>query len=183
MNTNNNAKALHPVHACNDGVFNTPDKIIDLINPTVDMVDPHTIANSLSKLARFGGHTIQFYSVAQHSVLVAHLSPVWLRREALMHDAAEAFIGDIVKPLKNLVTGIAEIESRFMKVIIERYGLSEKNLNDIKPYDSAALQIEHEIFQKNTVPGGLPIEFQYAWTHETARAKFVDWMNTYDLIK
>lgn len=179
----NNAAALHPVHACNDGVFNTPNQVINLLAPTVDMVDPHTIACSLSKLCRFGGHTIRFYSVAQHSVLVAHLAPLWLRREALMHDAAEAFIGDVIKPLKNLLTGIKEVEERFMKVIVERYELKPERLEYIKMYDMQALEIEHEMLQKNKVPGGLPIELQYAWTHETARAKFVDWMNTYNLIK
>ncbi len=67
------------------------------------------ISRTLSKICRFGGRCSDFYSVAQHSVLVARLvervesDPVVLMA-ALLHDAAEAYLGDIVTPLKRRLT-------------------------------------------------------------------------------
>jgi hypothetical protein len=59
--------------------------------------------SALSKVCRFGGWTTEFYSVAQHCVLVSQLVPVPFAREALFHDLAEAYTGDVVSPLKRLI--------------------------------------------------------------------------------
>lgn len=139
---------LHDVHANKDGVFNTGSgKLINLNRPTVDMICIGDIAASLSKICRFGGHCHTFYSVAQHSVLVTALAPEYLGREALLHDAAEAYLGDVIKPLKNLI-GIAyeELEREFMQVIMQKFQLDASNLIEIKVYDKMALQMEHEKF-------------------------------------
>ena len=93
---------FHPVHEFYSGHFNTVSgKIIDLNHPTEDMIDIKDIAAALSKICRFGGQINQFYSVAQHCVLVAAMAPAIIKKEALMHDAAEAYLLDIPKPLKH----------------------------------------------------------------------------------
>lgn len=86
---------------------------VDLLNPDPDTINITDIAWSLSHICRYNGHTNRFYSVAQHSVLVSQ----WLQEQplpditplgrkmlywfALMHDAAEAYIGDSVTLIKN----------------------------------------------------------------------------------
>lgn len=68
-----------------------------------EMVDIRDIAHSLSRQCRYNGHTAGFISVAAHSIEVMKLtierSPS-LALEALLHDAAEAYLGDLVRPLK-----------------------------------------------------------------------------------
>lgn len=99
-------------------------------------IDPLDIAAALSKQCRFNGHTFGHLSVARHCVWVA--GRVWdetshtkerLRRQltltALLHDAAEAYLGDLVKPLKRTAFGVAylEAEARLEDVIAERFNL------------------------------------------------------------
>lgn len=79
------------------------DEKFDLVNPTLDQVDVRVIAHALARICRFGGHARQFYSVAQHSVIVSHHVPAPYALHALMHDAAEAYIGDVIRPLKMLL--------------------------------------------------------------------------------
>src|SRR5688572_18527016 len=73
------------------------------LDPRADEICIDDIAQALAKVCRFGGHCCDFYSVAQHSVLVAHLverSHPQLALHALLHDAAEAYLGDFTQPLK-----------------------------------------------------------------------------------
>src|ERR1700734_2059257 len=71
-----------------------------------DFAAPHSsrftiedIAHGLANICRYSGQCNRFYSVAEHSVLVSEIA-VGFELEALMHDAAEAFLGDITRPLK-----------------------------------------------------------------------------------
>lgn len=104
------------------------------------------IAHALSQVCRFGGHTRQFYSVAQHSVLVSKLVRVEYRLEALFHDATEAFLGDVVQPLKSSIemVGYRQVESVIEEEIFNwfRIGSTEQSRQDIKSADLVMLATE-----------------------------------------
>ena len=96
---------------------------LDLLDPQPSDIRIGDVACALSKICRFGGQIDNFYSVAEHSVAAAEVARLrGLDREvqfaALLHDAAEAFIGDIVKPLKVILDPIyGPIELRIEKAI------------------------------------------------------------------
>ncbi len=77
----------------------------DLLHPRPEAVDFGVIAEHLSKIARFSGATYTPYSVAQHSIVVADALPPELRIYGLLHDAPEAFTGDIPAPFQSALAG------------------------------------------------------------------------------
>ena len=103
---------------------------------------PFEIAGALSKLCRYTGHCNQFYSVAQHSVLVAQLVPPQFKLEALLHDASEAYLGDIASPLKQLLPEYKAIEARVQGAIREHFFLPKEESPEVKAADMQALEIE-----------------------------------------
>lgn len=113
------------------------------LTPSADEVELEDIAHGLAYQCRFNGQTDAFYSVAQHSLLVAELVPPPLRLTALLHDAAEAYVGDIVKPLKNLVPEFEVIERRIAAAVGERFGVELCELpKAVKRADLNALATE-----------------------------------------
>lgn len=92
--------------------------------PAIESLNIKDIAHSLSQLCRFNGHTHRFYSVAQHSILCAQQVPEYAKLHALMHDAHEAYVGDITTPVKrNLGPWYNEMTSSLDAIIFERFGI------------------------------------------------------------
>lgn len=107
------------------------------------------IAHALSNYPRYGGHTRHFYCVAQHVCLVHdHMHPgphphfKMLRLQALLHDATEAYLGDVVKPLKELLLDYKKLERRLERIILTRFGLPTKLEPEVKEADMIALATE-----------------------------------------
>lgn len=98
-------------------------RFFDLLKPEEYEYDIEEIATSLSNLCRYTGHVNRFYSVAEHSVLVSRLVPAGLALCGLLHDASEAFVGDVSSPLKKLLPEYREIEENIQKAIANYYGL------------------------------------------------------------
>ena len=95
--------------------------LFDLTNPAGSPMSLQDIAHGLGWVCRFAGQTNRFYSVAEHCFHVARLVPVELARVALLHDASEAFIGDVTRPLKALLPDYQAIEARIEAAIAARF--------------------------------------------------------------
>ena len=103
------------------------------------------IAHSLGKLCRFNGHCLTFYSVAEHSVHVSRNVPDEYALWGLLHDAAEAYLGDMCRPVKPLFEGYKAIEINIMNMIARGFGLDPTEEPEIvKRIDNAILADEQQ---------------------------------------
>lgn len=125
-------------------------RIINLINPDPSSIHLEDIAHSLSHLCRFNGHSNRFYSVAQHSVLVADLLPKELQLLGLMHDATEAYLGDVATPLKRLIPEYQRIENNFWQSVSTKFNLPESIPQEVWEADLTALAIEKSAVLSNS---------------------------------
>lgn len=123
-------------------------------HPTRGVIDITDIAHSLSQICRWGGQR-EFISVAQHSVLVYELvkevDPLNknLHRHALLHDAAEAYIGDVLSWIKPMCPAYQELEAKYEKAVAEAFKLMPLSLNEsklLKQMDIHSREIELEGF-------------------------------------
>lgn len=93
------------------------------MDPRADEIFPADIAHALSMLCRYGGHTNRFYSVAEHCVLLSQVVPPDDALWALLHDATEAYLVDLPRPVKSQLPGYRVAEYDLMAVICDRFDL------------------------------------------------------------
>lgn len=138
---------------------------IFVTEPTVDDICVEDIALALSKICRFGGHCNPFYSVAQHSVWVSNRCPPTLAVHGLLHDATEAYLGDVVRPLKRQLSEYRQLEARWWGVIRARFGIADGDDAIVKAIDLRALMTERR--DLTHFGGASP----YGWVEDEARAE------------
>lgn len=124
------------------------------LGPDPDRIDIRDIAHSLSQQCRYAGHTSAFWSVAAHSLEVSRrvvekycysksapefsgVAVAVLGLEALLHDASEAYLQDIVRPVKPLVHGYAMWEANVERAIAQRFKLAHPWADCVKEVDDA----------------------------------------------
>ena len=117
------------------------------------------IAHALGQLCRYNGHTNDFYSVAEHSVLMTRHAmnlgwPSATLRAVLMHDAAEAYIGDYPQAVKRVIPGIKELEGRIEAALTEKFCLdqSEETKAQIKELDRRIIKNERQALMPGSHP-------------------------------
>jgi len=134
----------------NDRCIRTSSGIyIDVFEPTEDMISIEDIAHSLSHQCRYGGHLPVFYSVAEHSMFCANairtINPE-LELTALLHDASEAYLLDMPRPIKYQIPQYKDIEDKLMKVIASKFGFKYPLMPLVKDIDDMALHQEWKVF-------------------------------------
>lgn len=151
------------------------------LNPDPSKIDIVDIAHSLSMQCRYNGHCVRFYSVAEHCVTlsfaVAPEHSLW----ALLHDASEAYLSDVPRPIKHLLTGYAEAEKRLENAIFEHFGLRGPVPAQVKEYDFRILNNERadlmQTCERDWEPMGEPLGdstiHRWGWDWRTARQAFL----------
>jgi uncharacterized protein len=158
---------------------------VNPFDPDPEQLDPGDIARALANQCRFGGHCRAFYSVAQHSVIVSELveergGGAEDAFAALMHDATEAYLGDMPHPLKHrspLGAAFKAAEEHLERAIRDRFRI-KPDVVEIKRADRALLATERRAFSAETwhwpeLEGVEPLQLELtAWPPDEAAQAF-----------
>ena len=122
----------------NEGCLSTySGKKLHPLVPELSQIDIEDIAHGLAYQGCFRGQTHYYYSVAQHSLIVASLVPVQYRLAALLHDATVAYFGEMTPLIRQLLPDISRMEKSVMAAIGEKFGIAE--------FDSKIIERAHLI--------------------------------------
>lgn len=150
------------------------------LDPRPSEIDIEDIAHALANQCRFSGHTRQFYSVAQHCVVMARVVPDHAKLWALLHDASEAYLVDLPRPIKQLMPGYRDAEDAVMRAVCERFGLAAGLPGEVREADVRMLATEaRDLLGPHLLPwasldGVLPYDFTIVPTRpDRAKADFL----------
>lgn len=150
------------------------------LDPQPEDVAIADIAHALAHICRYNGHCSRFYSVAEHSVLVASALPPQLKLCGLLHDAAEAYVGDMTRPLKPHMPTHQDAEFKVHAAIARRYRLTLPMPDEVWKADFRILIDEQDALMPNPPfpweglaghePLGVTIE---GWPPDLAKERFL----------
>ena len=138
------------------------------LSPRAQDIDPKDIAHSLAMQCRYNGHVDRFYSVAEHCLLISAwlesqgASPL-VQLEGLLHDATEAYVGDMIRPLKLSMPAYREAEAGVQMEVWKRFDLPSISYSDgtvafaqetplVKEADTRILLDEREALMAGKAP-------------------------------
>lgn len=169
-------------------------RLVDPLHLTEDDVCLEDVAHALALVNRFGGHSKRPLSVAQHSVFVSYLCTTL---QALLHDASEAYIGDVCRPLKRQPDFLfyRAVEEQIQSLIFHKYGCDVVESDELRRADLAMCRWEAEHAMTLPAVGAehlncMTIEITDAqrtivvehdwcfWTWERAEREFLERFNT-----
>jgi hypothetical protein len=153
--------------------------VINPLAPNADAICLEDIAHALANICRFTGHTRTFYSVSQHSVLCSNIVAAKWRLTALMHDASEAYLSDVSRPIKRdpeFGAFYREFEQQLERVIAEKFGLVYPYPPAVKFADDVLLRSEQRDLMPNVlrVPGDAYLDYRIEpWLPAEAEERFL----------
>lgn len=162
-------------------ILTSRGRYFDFVDMGRNKISIEEVAHSLSHICRFTGHVKTFYSVAQHSVWVSRIVPAQHALAGLLHDASEAFIGDVAAPLKQLLPDYKAVEARVEAMVLGHFGLPAKLPAEVKHADQVMLATERRDLMPATadawehqVQGIAPLDAVLTpWCAERARWMFL----------
>lgn len=127
------------------------------LDPRPEDIDPRDIARGLAFQNRYHGQTSYPLTIAQHSCVAADhaedkLEDVELARVMLLHDATEAYLGDMNRPLKSIMPQYRELEANLWRAIAARFSLPREMPEAVKRIDDEMLAIEKANLAPNAEP-------------------------------
>lgn len=157
-----------------------------VLDPRPEDIAIQDIAHALSMQCRYNGHVRKFYSVAEHSFLVSMAAQNSYSHSgtedclrALLHDAAEAYVGDLPSPIKRSVPTITEAEDRIESMIMNKFGLPEKMPEWLRELDQrittderCALMVPTDLWTDENPLEALGVQIN-GWSPEEAEKMFL----------
>lgn len=151
-------------------------------DPRPEDIHIDDIAHALAMLCRYSGQVRSFFSVAQHSCLVSQVVHPKAALAGLLHDAAEAYLGDIISPVKKALTQFKAIEDRIMLAVCSSFGLDfndEVLWAEVKRADNVLLSTEFRDLACSGIrmsePTELPMDepIRQCWSPRKSKTNFL----------
>lgn len=158
------------------------------LNPSPDDIDILDIAHALAMKVRYTGHCRAFYSVAEHSIHMARFADGYIDGPevalwALLHDASEAYLPDVSRPIKDQIPGFREWEDAILEAVAIKYDLLWPIPPDVQDFvkglDTRILLTEMDLLlpgdeARNTLDGYEPLDVRlHLWTPAWAEREFL----------
>ena len=150
------------------------------------------IAHALSMMTRANGHLLHFYSIAQHCANCAAEAKARglsnkVQLVCLLHDAAESYISDVPRPVKNRLMGYKQAEQRIIDAVFEAFGiteLTETEMDAVGEIDDAMLYYEFEALTKTHISRTRPpMAMQQDFSEKPMRDVERHFLNTFNALK
>jgi len=152
------------------------------LNPKLEDINLLDICHALGNQCRFTGHTTSFYSVAEHSCRVHDNLPHEYRMAGILHDASEAYLMDLAKPVKeqDAMSLFREAEDNLMRLVGKKYGFNFPYADEVSKVDKILLNTEYrDLMSKNELRtadfnGSKPLETRIVpWSPQVAKFEMI----------
>jgi hypothetical protein len=168
--------------------------LYDLTSLKAGDFDIYNIAWGLGRTLRYGGHIREDYTVAHHSIVMSYVVPEEYALEALLHDAAEAFTGDIIYPVKSLFPEVSEFEDILVFQIMRQFGVKTARSRQLDngeflyiksdPIAEFDLKLmEHECFDQGIRPGVFHVDIENCWLRAAEEHAQYWWASQYAFLQ
>lgn len=165
-------------------IFTYTGKKVHIFDPRPEEFDIRDIAHGLAFNCRFSGHTRKYYSVAEHSVIMAMFSSsLDVGLHCLLHDASEAYLRDLASPIKRQMPEYKLVENRLQRAILEAFGLDPASPNaEVHELDERAFwaevkhlmpKVPHEDWLITDKPNNALPVIPVCWGPETAEQEYL----------